>query len=129
MKYYFNFVLFILLSAFYSQLIYSQCGQPQQPEFYFRLKDNLGANYRIFAEKYGNSPVYDYNFQATNQYDEQWERLDDFGNPRYFYVTDEYNIPDMMGFDWGTRSDAGAGCRGILGYGLYRIDIRREWEP
>lgn len=72
MKNYFSFVLFIILSAFYSQLIYPQFGQPQQPEFYFNLKDNPGAYYSIKDEKYGSSPLYDEIFNATTLYNTQW---------------------------------------------------------
>jgi hypothetical protein len=127
MKTYFTF-LTIIFNLFLSQIIYPQCGQPQQPEFYFYIKDNPGAYYTIFAQKIGTSPIYDYNFQSTSLYDQQWERIDDYGNVVYFWAAPN-QYTQGRGFDWGTRSDAGAGCRGILGYGLYRIDIMRVYQP
>lgn len=125
-----NFTLFLVL-LFFSRILYSQCeGQPQAPEFYFFAKDYIGTNYRIYAEKYGTSLIYNKDYQSTDVWNNQWERTDGYGNPTSFYAAPNTYIQTNRGFDWDTHlnSGTGAGCRGVLGYGLYRVDIQRQDE-
>lgn len=58
----------------------------------------------------------------------QWERLNDEGYPAYFYAPPNEYIQNNSGFDWDIHlnTGTGAGCSGVLGYGLYKIDIQRN---
>lgn len=101
----------------------------QQPEFYFHLKDNPGANYTIFAQKVGISPVFDGDYLPTHDYDTQYEK----SNTTTGEIISFYAGPDgyttNRGFDWTTDQSAGEDGRGVLGLGKYRIEIQRETSP
>ncbi len=99
----------------------------QQPEFYFHLKDNPGANYTIFAEKEGINPVFDGDFLPTNEYDTEYEKVDGDGVPILFFAGP--NGTSNRGFDWATDNNAGQDNRGILGLGIYKIYFERETFP
>ncbi len=95
-----------------------------QPEFYVKLTDNPGAYYRILATHYGNEPIYDKNFNYTTEYNLEWERTDAEGNPLDIWISQPPS--SSTGFDWVYDNLAGEGYRGILGLGLYKIEIQRK---
>ena len=101
-----------------------------QPEFYLYVKDNPGAYYKIHATAYEDIPVYDENFQITVVYSDVWERAVWVSEEQGCYYPPFYaasnNYTTFIGFDDVTYSNSGQGCRGVLGFGYYKIDLQRS---
>lgn len=117
---------FCIILILCNEVFFSQCGgSPGASEFYIYITDSPGGEYRIKAEKEGNFPIYDENFNFTENYNFQWERKDAQSNPLTFYAGPN-SYTTNIGFDWVAVINHGQGCRGTLGYGKYKITIQRK---
>ena len=127
-------VLLLIKVDLISQSCNPTCGSSisnlSQPEFYFYVKDNPGAYYKIHATAYEDIPVYDENFQITQSYRDVWERAvwvsEEQGciYPPFYAASNNYTT--FIGFDDVTFTNSGQGCRGVLGFGYYKVDLLRS---
>lgn len=111
-----NKVLLIILIAFAEiTLGQEQLSVLSRAEFFFRIYDQVGANYKITAETINNEPTFDYYFRITSNYDYAEEST---------YV--EASIaPSDFGFDHVFDTDAGSDHE-VLAYGNYKISLYRN---
>lgn len=105
-------ILFIFL--FFSSLIACPTGGP---ELYIDVRDNENKTWRIYAQKVGDSPVYDENFDVTSEFD---------------YVSSSFEVTANVttsceGFDWIADWQAADNTYNEdLGYGIYRISVYKD---
>jgi len=87
------------------------------PEIYIRITDNESVEYKIYAEKGDNSPIYGKNLEYTNEFDTAED---------YFTTQPEIETQNE-GFDWAVDPNSLSDTSNDdLGYGFYKIFIVRN---
>ncbi|MBI2419231.1 MAG: hypothetical protein HYV28_15285 [Ignavibacteriales bacterium] len=113
----------VLLLFVFNFRIYGQ--SPQQPEFYFYIYDDPGADYLLKARKADSSPSYGRNFEHVTENGFIYDRIIN-GVPHWTPAPPEGNQAAKMGYDWVRDLIAGNGGRGVLNHGIYNIYVIRN---